>query len=363
MQYRTLPRHLVVRHHVHNPQEHNILLQMAHGRINIRTEPCTVVGCGYHGTRLDRHINCDHPELSQEEADLLMKSVKHSTGLKLLRELREVDPPTQMITTLDVDYAANVEHPDCFPGEVDLEVDEHRQLRLANVALVAQNDSLEKEVHTLRRKMKQWKAASVKKDLRKSLESPPAEIIPLQQPETSASSGKRASVNTGKRTPTPLVESSERQSRDAGDEDSRGERLRRPMSAPPSVNILESSEASWRRDTKPSTSGVKCKKKRKHTSQEHGVVSKTARDEGQGRVGTRRISATPRPTSRSSPVATCRYTPGLLEAMKDTAVKWQTMMGGRGTGRNRSTGMRGPWLKLMCRRWRKKSRSSSWGVR
>ncbi|KAL3066177.1 hypothetical protein OYC64_016177 [Pagothenia borchgrevinki] len=218
MQYRTLPRHLVVRHHVHNPQERNILLQMAHGRINIRTEPCTVVGCGYHGTRLDRHINCDHPELSQEEADLLMKSVKHSS--------------------------------------------QKRQL------------PLEKEPQSTQ------------------ADAPPPPWL------------NQASVN-----PETLV------MKTLGVKDY-GDRCQ----PPPSVNILESSEASRRRDTEPSTSGVKCKKKRKHTSQEHGVVSKTARDEGQGRVGTRRISATPRPTSRSSPVATCRYTPGLLEAMKDTAV-------------------------------------------
>ncbi|KAJ4925113.1 hypothetical protein JOQ06_017850 [Pogonophryne albipinna] len=92
------------------------------------------------------------------------------------------------------------------------------------------------------------------------------------------------------------------------------------MSAPPSVNQLESSEASRRRATIPSSSGVKCTSKQNHTSQEHGAFSKRARDEGQGGVGTRRISATPSPTGRSYPVATDRYTPGLLEAMEDTAV-------------------------------------------
>ncbi|KAI9520646.1 hypothetical protein NQZ68_015186 [Dissostichus eleginoides] len=70
----------------------------------------------------------------------------------------------------------------------------------------------------------------------------------------------------------------------------------------------------------PSSSGVKCKSKQKHTSQEHGAVSKRARDEGQGGVGTRWRSATPSLTGRSNPVATGRYTPGLLEAMEDTAV-------------------------------------------
>ncbi|KAJ4935417.1 hypothetical protein JOQ06_016950 [Pogonophryne albipinna] len=62
----------------------------------------------------------------------------------------------------------------------------------------------------------------------------------------------------------------------------------------------------------PSSSGVKCKSKQKNTSHEHGVISKTARDEGHGGVGIRRKSATPRLTGR--------YTPGLLEVMEDTAV-------------------------------------------
>ncbi|KAI4791011.1 hypothetical protein KUCAC02_034261 [Chaenocephalus aceratus] len=44
----------------------------------------------------------------------------------------------------------------------------------------------------------------------------------------------------------------------------------------------------------PSSSGVKCKSKQKNTSHEHGVISKTGRDEGHGGVGTRRKSATPR---------------------------------------------------------------------
>ncbi|KAJ4935419.1 hypothetical protein JOQ06_016952 [Pogonophryne albipinna] len=62
----------------------------------------------------------------------------------------------------------------------------------------------------------------------------------------------------------------------------------------------------------PSSSGVKCKSKQKNTSHEHGVISKTARDEGHDGVGIRRKSATPRLTGR--------YTPGLLEVMEDTAV-------------------------------------------
>ena len=182
----------------------------------------------------------------------------------LLKELREIDPPVQMITTLDVEDGAHDEHPDSFSGEVGLEADEHILLRLGNVALVAQTDALNKEVFFLRNKLKQWKASSAKRDLRSSLESPPAERITFQQPERPASSGRRASVATGRH--TPLVEFGRPKSKDADDEESRGEGLRRPMSAPPSVNQIDFSEASRRRATMPSSSGVKCTSKQKHTS-------------------------------------------------------------------------------------------------
>ncbi|KAJ4918786.1 hypothetical protein JOQ06_000072 [Pogonophryne albipinna] len=311
LQYYILSRHLVVRHLVLNKDERNILLRMANGRINIRLEPCSAVGCSYHGMRLDRHLECDHPELSREEADLSLQEVKRKTGLKMLRELREMDPPVHMITTLDVEYGAHDEHPDSFSGEVDLEADEGTTNRLLRLENVTEKEALHKEVCFLRKKLKQLKASSAKRDLR-SLATPPAESFTIQQPQRPASSGIRSSGRY-----TPLVELGRPQSKDAGDEESRGEGLRRPMSAPSSVNQLDLSR---RRATMPSSSRVKCKSKKKHTSHEHGAISKTARDEGQGGVGTRRKSATPRLTGRSNPVATGRSTPGLLEAMEETAV-------------------------------------------
>ncbi|XP_010793018.1 uncharacterized protein, partial [Notothenia coriiceps] len=265
---------------------------MANGRINICLEPCSVVGYAYHGTRLDRHLDIDHPELSQQETDLSLQEVKRKVGLKMLRELREADPPVHMITTLDVEYGADDEHPDSFSGEVDLEADERTTIRLLGLENVAQKEALNKEVCFVKKKLKHFKASSAKRDIR--------------------CSGIRSSGRY-----TPLVELGRPQSKDAGDEESRGEGLRRPMSAPPSVNQLDLSR---RRATMPSSSRVKCKSKKKHTSHEHGAISKTARDKGQGGVGTRRKSATPRPTGRSNPAATGRYTPGLLEAMEDTSV-------------------------------------------
>ncbi|XP_033933792.1 uncharacterized protein [Pseudochaenichthys georgianus] len=294
-QYYTLAKHLVDRHLVLNKDERNILLRMAHGRINIRLEPCSVIGCSFHGTRLDRHLECDHPELSPEEADLSLQEVKHKTGLKMLRELREMDPPVHMITALDVEYGAHDEHPDSGAGEVDFKADEgttNGPLRLEDLT---QKEALHKELCFLRKKLKQSKASSAKRDLLSSPATPPAESITIQQPESPASSGIRSPGRT--------------QSKDAGDEESRGEGLRTPMAAPSSVNQLDLSR---RRATMPSSSRVKCKSKKKHTSPEHGAISKTARDEGQGGVGPRRNSATLRPTGR--------YTPGLLEAMEETAV-------------------------------------------
>ncbi|KAI4791911.1 hypothetical protein KUCAC02_033728 [Chaenocephalus aceratus] len=159
LKYRALPRHLVFRHLVCNKTERSILLRMANGRINIRLEPCSGVGCAYHGTRLDRHLDTDHPELSQQEADFLLQEVKRKVGLKMLRELREIDPPVHMTMTLDVEYGAY--DPDSSSGEVDLEAEEGtttRLLRLENVALAAQKEALNKEVCFLRNKLKQWKA-------------------------------------------------------------------------------------------------------------------------------------------------------------------------------------------------------------
>ncbi|KAK5909110.1 hypothetical protein CesoFtcFv8_003071 [Champsocephalus esox] len=149
----------------------------------------------------------------------------------MLRELREIDPPVHMTTTLDVEYGAYDEHPDSFSGEVDLEADEgttNRLLRLENVALAAQKEALNKEVCFLRNKLKQRKASSAKRDLRSSSATPPAESITIHQPERPASSGIRSSSRY-----TPLVELGRPQSKYAGDEESRGEGLRRPMSAPP----------------------------------------------------------------------------------------------------------------------------------
>ncbi|KAI4806953.1 hypothetical protein KUCAC02_017743, partial [Chaenocephalus aceratus] len=83
------------------------------------------------------------------------------------------------------------------------------------------------------KKLKQWKASSAKRDLCSLLESPPAEIITVQQPERPASSGRRASVATGRYT-TPLVEFCWPQSRDAGDEDS----TMRYTTLPPSMEAV-----------------------------------------------------------------------------------------------------------------------------
>ncbi|KAI4791544.1 hypothetical protein KUCAC02_033945 [Chaenocephalus aceratus] len=199
----------------------------------------------------------------------------------MLRELGEIDPPVHMTTTLDVEYGAYDKHPDSFSGDVDLEADEG----------TTSHWRLNKEVCFLRNKLKQWKASSAKRDLRSSSATPSAESITIQQPERPASSGISSS-----RRYTPLVELGRPQSKYAGDEESRGEGLRRPRSAPPSVNQVYLSR---RRATMPSSSGVKCKSIQKNTSHEHSV-------------GIRRKSATPRLTDR--------YTPGLLEVMEDTAV-------------------------------------------
>ncbi|XP_034076558.1 uncharacterized protein LOC117549075 [Gymnodraco acuticeps] len=54
--YRTLSKHLQRKHSVRNVVERKILLLLAKGRTNIRLHPCTIAGCEYIGTRLNRHL-------------------------------------------------------------------------------------------------------------------------------------------------------------------------------------------------------------------------------------------------------------------------------------------------------------------
>ncbi|KAL3063500.1 hypothetical protein OYC64_003131 [Pagothenia borchgrevinki] len=101
--YKGLNLHLKRNHMVLNIEERSILLKMANGRITIRTQPCNLSGCDYHGTRLDRHLVKEHKELSQKEAGVALRNIKHKVGLQMLRDLRRRNPEIGMISTLDED--------------------------------------------------------------------------------------------------------------------------------------------------------------------------------------------------------------------------------------------------------------------
>lgn len=62
--YADLSNHLRRSHNVSNPEERGILLKLGTGRIQIRNYPCPVPGCSYHSSRLYKHLESGHSELS-----------------------------------------------------------------------------------------------------------------------------------------------------------------------------------------------------------------------------------------------------------------------------------------------------------
>ncbi|KAL3045936.1 hypothetical protein OYC64_014086 [Pagothenia borchgrevinki] len=102
MPYLALNKHLQRNHSVHNADERRILLLMANGRMNIRLHPCIISGCNYSGTRLDRHMDRDHVELSREKINVAVQQVKMKMAKKELHDLRLTNPDIGMITSWDV---------------------------------------------------------------------------------------------------------------------------------------------------------------------------------------------------------------------------------------------------------------------
>ncbi|TNN29881.1 hypothetical protein EYF80_059969 [Liparis tanakae] len=100
--YQALAQHLKRAHAVFNVHERKLLLSMASGRVNIRRCCCTISGCNYHGTRLDKHLQDGHPELTRNRLMNEEQAVKKAAAVTLLGCLRATHPQVAMVSTFDV---------------------------------------------------------------------------------------------------------------------------------------------------------------------------------------------------------------------------------------------------------------------
>lgn len=100
--YGVLSLHLRRFHKVNNSNERKLLLNLATGRVNIRTQPCPVMGCTYNGCRLDSHMTSGHPELSITQLNIKQKELKKRVTVNMLAQLRASQPTEPIISVLDI---------------------------------------------------------------------------------------------------------------------------------------------------------------------------------------------------------------------------------------------------------------------
>ncbi|KAJ4936740.1 hypothetical protein JOQ06_001326 [Pogonophryne albipinna] len=104
-EYTYLNQHLLVTHKVWNKDERELLVKLAGGKIDVRSQKCPVPSCVTGKcTRLDRHMNT-HKELSAASKDKLMKVVRKRLILDTLAGLRATNPTVPMVSRLDLDQA------------------------------------------------------------------------------------------------------------------------------------------------------------------------------------------------------------------------------------------------------------------
>ncbi|XP_034055541.1 uncharacterized protein LOC117548991 [Gymnodraco acuticeps] len=147
--YLALSKHLKNTHRVYNTKERSIILSIANGRINIRCHACIIVGCEYHGTRLDRHLIKDHRELSPEEVRVALRKIKKKVAMDKLQALRQSIPAIEMRTAVDDVFDTDEDvlgHPPALSPHT---VCENQYCRETS----AERDILLNEVRTLRYKL------------------------------------------------------------------------------------------------------------------------------------------------------------------------------------------------------------------
>ncbi|XP_056272751.1 uncharacterized protein LOC130195318 isoform X2 [Pseudoliparis swirei] len=115
--YKALSQHLRRAHLIKNVKERKLLLNMASGRVNIRCTPCPVVGCKYHSSRLDKHLQEGHPELTRTRMAMEVVTVKRAVTVKLLGYLRATNPQIAMNSGFDLE----VNHNEDIQGVADVD--------------------------------------------------------------------------------------------------------------------------------------------------------------------------------------------------------------------------------------------------
>jgi len=101
--YKALSQHLKRAHFVLNIDERRLLLNLASRRVNIRSGPCPVSGCKYHSSRLDKHLQDGHPEMSPSHMFNEQQAARRAVTVELLGHLRATNPQVAMVSSLDVD--------------------------------------------------------------------------------------------------------------------------------------------------------------------------------------------------------------------------------------------------------------------
>lgn len=115
--YAAMSSHLRRTHSIENPQERRLLLNLAHGRVNIRNSPCPVEACSYTQGRLDKHLGTCHPELSETVRTSVLQKVRRDVTMGLIREIRQAYTGAPGPSSIRVEEAGPGQDVDAGPGE------------------------------------------------------------------------------------------------------------------------------------------------------------------------------------------------------------------------------------------------------
>lgn len=100
--YSSLGQHLRGLHGVINPRERECLVLLVNGRVDVRMESCSIVGCHSTSSRLDRNM-MSHVEMSHKARKQARKALRRRVVIARLAEPRDSNPPIPLQSTLDLE--------------------------------------------------------------------------------------------------------------------------------------------------------------------------------------------------------------------------------------------------------------------
>lgn len=92
--YAAMSSHLKQTHSIENQQEWRLLLNLASGRVNIRSSLCPIDRCNYNRGRLDKHLIQGHKDLSETESSSELQRVRKRVTIKMISALRPAEVST-----------------------------------------------------------------------------------------------------------------------------------------------------------------------------------------------------------------------------------------------------------------------------